>query len=356
MAAAAAVSSVDESVKALGDSFDGIPVIDVGAWLKKDGAEVDAETIATECAKAAASLRKYGCVFARDPRVDSKDNDRFLDTLEKYFETPEDARMKDTHPELSYQVGATPAFTELPRNHCDRMKAYKDTDKPLSECPPEKDCKWRFFWRIGERPAETKFGELNAAPVVPEGIPEWTDVMNTWGGKLLGCVTCVAQMAARGFGLEDDAFSSRMDMGPHLLAPTATDLKRFGKEGTVCAGYHRDLNFLTIHGKSRFPGLYVWTREGKKLAVRVPEGCLLVQAGIQVEYIIAGHVMAGYHEVVVTPQTLEAVERATAAGRSIWRISSTLFSHMASDGMLEPIGKFASEEAAKDYPPVLVGD
>ena len=25
---------------------------------------------------------------------------RFLDTLEKYFETPEDARMKDTHPEL----------------------------------------------------------------------------------------------------------------------------------------------------------------------------------------------------------------------------------------------------------------
>ncbi len=52
----------------------------------------------------------------------------------------------------SYQVGATPSFIELPRNHCDRMKAYKDADAPLSLCPPELDPKWRFFWRIGDRP------------------------------------------------------------------------------------------------------------------------------------------------------------------------------------------------------------
>jgi hypothetical protein len=38
-----------------------------------------------------------------------------------------------------------------------------------------------------------------------------------------------------------------------------------------------DLNFLTIHGKSRFPGLFVWSREGKKLNVKVPHGCLLLQ-------------------------------------------------------------------------------
>lgn len=256
----------------------------------------------------------------------------------------------------SYQVGATPAFTELPRDHCDRMKMYKEADKPLSECPPEKDCKWRFFWRIGDRPKDTKFAELNAPPVVPASIPEWETVMNTWGNKLLGCVTAVAEMAATGFGLESDAFSSRMSMGPHLLAPTATDLSRFGKEGTVCAGYHRDLNFLTIHGKSRFPGLYVWTREGTKLMVRVPDGCLLVQAGIQAEYITAGHVMAGYHEVVVNERTTAAIEAAKAAGRSTWRISSTLFSHMASDQDLTPLAKFASDASAAEYPPILAGE
>jgi len=36
---------------------------------------------------------------------------------------------------------------------------------------------------------------------------------------------------------------------------------------------------MTIHGKSRYPGLFAWTKEGKKIAVRVPDGCLLIQAG-----------------------------------------------------------------------------
>ena len=49
------------------------------------------------------------------------------------------------------------------------------------------------------------------------------------------------------------------------------------QQGTVLAAIHYDLNFMTIHGKSRFPGLYVWSRTGKKMAVRIPDGCLLVQ-------------------------------------------------------------------------------
>lgn len=36
----------------------------------------------------------------------------------------------------------------------------------------------------------------------------------------------------------------------------------------LCIGvrYHYDLNFMTIHGKSRFPGLYIWLRDGKKVS------------------------------------------------------------------------------------------
>jgi hypothetical protein len=88
-----------------------------------------------------------------------------------------------------------------------------------------------------------------------------------------------------GFGEDRDAFTSRMHLGPHLLAPTGSDLARYNKPGTVFAGWHSDLNFLTIHGKSNFPGLSVWTREGKKMGVKVPDGCLLVQAGKQIEYL-----------------------------------------------------------------------
>lgn len=68
------------------------------------------------------------------------------------------------------------------------------------------------------------------------------------------------------------------------------------------AGFHSDLNYLTIHGRSRYPGLHIWgrntvgilaekdypeaefvQRQGKRIAVSMPPGHLLVQAGKQLE-------------------------------------------------------------------------
>ena len=92
-------------------------------------------------------------------------------------------------------TGATPAFTELPRDHCSRMRAFKEADKPLSLCPPEKDCKWRFFWRLGERPEATQFPQLNAEPVVPAAFPEWREVMDGWGGAWLALGVLLWQTA-----------------------------------------------------------------------------------------------------------------------------------------------------------------
>jgi len=54
-------------------------------------------------------------------------------------------------------------------------------------------------------------------------------------------------------------------------------LSKHNKSKQIFAGYHYDLNFLTIHGKARFPGLYVWLRDGRRIPVKVPEGCLLLQ-------------------------------------------------------------------------------
>ena len=88
--------------------------------------------------------------------------------------------------------------------------------------------------------------------------------MNLWGHKLLDAVHSVAEMAAIGMGLPQDTFLERMDGGAHLLAPTGSDLEK-NQVGAVFAGYHYDISFLTIHGKSRYPGLYAWTRENTKL-------------------------------------------------------------------------------------------
>ena len=131
--------------------------------------------------------------------------------------------------------------------------------------------------------------------------------MDRWGHLLKDTVHILAEMLAIGLGMKVNDFTSRgSSFGPHLLAPTGSDLKEFGKVGTVLAGnlfffflvensppsftyfgsghkidaravfyisgFHYDLNFLTIHGKSRYPGLFIWRKDGKKMPVKIPQG------------------------------------------------------------------------------------
>lgn len=90
--------------------------------------------------------------------------------------------------------------------------------------------------------------------------------------------------------------------------------------------------------------------------MKIPDECLLVQAGKQLEYMTGGVIVAGFHEVVVIEETLRAIEKQIERNRPIWRISSTLFYHLASDNMLEPIGKFKTGESTIAYPAMLVGE
>mmetsp|Transcript_66152 Transcript_66152/g.182591 ORF Transcript_66152/g.182591 Transcript_66152/m.182591 type:complete len:306 (+) Transcript_66152:451-1368(+) len=283
--------------------------------------------------------------------------------LEKYFYNSDGKR--DARPEMHYQVGVTPENTERPRNHCHRSALLDEKERPYTGCPPDADPKWRFFWRIGSKPKTSKYPQLNADPVIPEEIPEWSDTMDMWGTKMLTALHTLAGMAAEGLDLPSNTFQDMMQDAPHLLAPTGSDFNKYGANGTVLAGYHYDLNFLTIHGKSRFPGLYVWLRDGRRMPVKVPPGHLIVQAGKQIEYLTGGYIMCGFHEVVVNEATMAVIDKkkaaAAAEGRDtsnlqeLWRVSSTLFGHIASDQVLKPMGRFATPEALAEFPPVETG-
>lgn len=346
--------NVTESSKVVSSSLEILKVINLDLFNSK---HYDTPELIKESKLVADCLHEYGVVIIKDTRVTEEDNSIFLDMMERYFEQETEKKMSDARPQYHYQVGVTPEHVEKPKNHCSRMKNLPKDAQPHSLCPPEVDPKWRYFWRIGDQPSETKFKQLNAEAVIPQQfIKEWPVTMDNWGNKMLNALYSVAGMAAIGLDLDPLTFINRMKHGPHLLAPTGSNFNKFGNQGTVLAGYHYDLNFLTIHGKSRFPGLYVWLRDGRKVLVRVPENCLLLQAGKQFEYLTAGYVMSGFHEVVVAPETLPVIERKRKEGESLWRVSSTLFGHIASDNILGPVGHFADSENAIDYPPMLTGD
>lgn len=76
----------------------------------------------------------------------------------------------------------------------------------------------------------------------------------------------------------------------------------------------------------------------QKIAVKIPPGCLLLQGGSMFEHITGGYVLAGYHEVMYTEGTKAAMEVARQdPKRILWRVSSTLFSHLRYNVDISPM-------------------
>jgi len=96
--------------------------------------------------------------------------------------------------------------------------------------------------------------------------------------------------------------------------------------------------------------LYIWLRTGERVPVTIPDGCLLVQAAKQIEYLTGGHIFAGFHEVVISDSTLEAIRSAEESGKSTWRVSSTLFSGLKYNGILEPLPPFNNVKSILNDP------
>ncbi|KAG7452315.1 Clavaminate synthase-like protein [Guyanagaster necrorhizus] len=353
-----------------------LPIIDLDLFLSQSR---DTEVVVEECKKVANALIVHGALLLRDSRVSEEDNITFLDLLEDYFAQSEDILKKDERPELSYQVGVTLELTEKPKCAVDTsclrvIERLERSQRPVDISAHNSDPKCRFFWKMGVTPPpyQTQFPCLNAPNVVPqaEHIKErWLPTMEKWGMSMKRAVENLADMASIGLGLRAETFREAGRYGPHILAPTASDLVKYGEQNTILAGFHTDLNFLTIHGRSRYPGLHIWARNtGRRIAVQIPEGnYLLVQAGKQLEHISGGLIKAGYHEVVVNDKTiavcilfnyymlsitltrvLEVIEQRKREhpSRPLIRISSTFFWHLSSDYDLEPIPTLAEHSRA----------
>ena len=132
-----------------------IPVIDAQLYLEKN------EGWEQECQKVAHSFHKFGIVKFKDPRVNDKDNSDYIDMVEEYFDQISKKyyageKLEDVKEELCYQTGATPEGIERARDHQALIDSLPEENKPRSVQPPVHDAKWRFFWKIGERPAEIK--------------------------------------------------------------------------------------------------------------------------------------------------------------------------------------------------------
>ena len=80
-----------------------LPTYDLAPMLAlKNGDQ--SETIQQLCQAVANCLHDTGCLVIRDPRVKIEDNMAFLDMMERYFAQSTAAKMRDTRPDLHFQV------------------------------------------------------------------------------------------------------------------------------------------------------------------------------------------------------------------------------------------------------------
>jgi hypothetical protein len=226
-----------------------VEAFDMSSFLAaSDGGDLDSDTLDL-CKQMADFIHQTGVLVVRDPRVSTADNDSFLEMMSRYYCQPTEVRrdelaqqahasrsselvnpsrlnlthdaahapvrpaprcngeqvlMEDARPEVFYQVGVTPENTETALLAHDRalqqqVSTMPPEHRPLQPSVP--DPKWRFFWRMGERPdeSETEFADLNAPPVVPASFEgEWAATMDGWGSLLLRACTTVAEMLAIG--------------------------------------------------------------------------------------------------------------------------------------------------------------
>lgn len=331
-----------------------VPQIDISNFLNTKNEKVFDRKACNDIIEA---FHVYGCVAIKDPRVGFPQSEHYLDMMEEYFAKRgnhfyKTGQLIDCYPETGYETGITPEKTEKARKHEKLIATYTKENKPWTPLEPESDPKWRYMFPMKKKEKQSNLKSLDPEHTNPSDFPDFSKTMESWGTNLMNCVSTVSEMSAIGLDLPIDFFTKKTENGHNILAPTGSDLNRY-KKGTIFAGFHYDFNFLTIHGKSRFPGLYIWLNTGERIAASIPDGYLLLQSGRQFEISTGGYILKGMHEVVYDDRTEKKVEEYKKKGKKdIWRISSTMFIHFDSDCIIEPVGKFRTPEALKAYPKI----
>ncbi|CAD8207667.1 unnamed protein product [Paramecium pentaurelia] len=274
-------------------------------------------------------LKNYGYLLVKDKRIDWKANEEYFDLMEQYFQKralqlEQSGKVDDCFPQYKYQIGL--GYENIGKPNYDKESLKSMIDQPILI---DRDPKWKYFWPYRYD------GQYNPPQWVPKDFPNFERIMNKWQISLLRTTELVLEILSLAFNEKQDFFYNNMNKATHLLSPIGCDLQKH-QINTRFSGYHYDLNFITVHTKSRFPGLFVWLPNGKRVELRIPEQTVLLQPGKLFELMTGGVYKAGYHEAFLT----EEAKRESIKQNKRWRVTSTLFTMLNDDTILQTMPYF----------------
>lgn len=273
------------------------------------------------------SFQRFGFAVVCDHGVPQDLIERAWALTKAFFELPEDEKRRYFLAGGGGARGYTPFKTEI---------AKGATHVDLKE-----------FWHIGrELAAGHRFAEMmapNVWPARPEGFRETFvelfAALDTAGDKLLSAV-------ARYLRLAPDWFDTAVKDGNSVLRllhypPVDADAPE------VRAGAHEDINLITLLLGAEEAGLELLDRDGKWLAVKPPEGAMVINVGDMLQR-LTNHVL---------PSTTHRVVNPPAERRGHSRYSMPFFLHPAPEFLIDTLPGCVSAENPDQYPePITAHD
>ena len=166
---------------------------------------------------------------------------------------------------------------------------------------------------------------------------------------------CVLDALSLSLGLEEkDSLKNFTKYGDYYMQNLCTFNIHKKPVGHVMHKLHFDRDLITVHTRSNYPCLVVYTTEdeARRIIAKPPPGALLVQAGLQLEWLSGGYFASGLHEVIVTEEAKEKATENVANGGDGHRITQTLFIRAENNIIVGPYDKIKDFHLG-NYPPKL---
>jgi isopenicillin N synthase-like dioxygenase len=273
------------------------------------------------------SFERFGFAIVADHGISLPLIQRAWSLTEEFFALPEEEKRGYYDTALGGQRGYTPFKTEIAKDakHVD-LKEFWHVGRDLPEGHPAAATMMPNIWP--SRPGEFQ-----------EALTDLWNAFDRAGLRLLSAI-------ARHLKLAPDYFETVVDHGNSILRLLHYPPIPVDAEG-VRAGAHEDINLITLLLGAEEAGLELLDRDGKWLAIRPPEGAMVVNVGDMLQRLTNNVLPSTTHRVVNPPP-----ER-----RGFSRYSMPFFLHPNPEFLIETLPGTTTADNPNHYPtPITAHD
>jgi isopenicillin N synthase-like dioxygenase len=250
--------------------------------------------------------------------------------LERFFALPPQRKAAFTPPGACGQTGYTGVLVETAAGERDAdWKEMLNWSEPLPE----------------RHPLRRRFPLLYPEPVLPEPVvPGITAVLGRFHRAVADLQRRFLRVIATGLGLHPEFFDAVVAEAPTLTrAVHYPPMAQAPAPGHLWAAPHGDINLITALPRATAPGLQVRV-DGRWVDATAPEGQVILNSGLMLEWLSNGRIPTGWHRVVAPPDW------------SAGRLSVVQFCHPRPSTVLSPLASCVDAGHPQRYAAVMAAD